>query len=596
MKIINSLICISCVGLLLASCSTSTKQKGLTTGLQMQQILSNAKTKNAQLMKNERSHVPANISKDLMPTLSVGKQQASSATNERFDIAVKDMDARVFFSSLVKGTPYNMVISPKVKGKITLHLKQVTIPDVLNAVQAIYGYDFKQTDYGYQVFPAQLQTRMFTVNYLNVKRSGASTTFISSGQFSANAGGDHGVSSGSSGNKSSTSGSSLLGSLTGSNSSSSSGSDGENNIAVAPTSTVNTSSYSDFWKSLKDTLKLIVGDSKGHEVVINPGAGIVIVRGSPSQLNQVASYLDQLQSTMTRQVIIDAKILEVTLNKGYQAGIDWTALGMSQSGNSLSPTATQTGVDDALESFSSIFSLAMSSGKNFSTLIKLLSTQGQVQVLSSPRIATLNNQKAVIKVGQDEFFITDVDNSTVADGSATNTSQGVQLTPFFSGIALGVTPQISGNGAITLHIHPIVSKVKDQEKTFTIGGKSDSLPLALSTVRESDSIVHAKDGQIVVIGGLMESRMEEHLASTPFLGKIPFVGAAFRRTVQSLTKTELVILLRPIVVNAQTNQNQIEQAGKSMRSMRNGFHFGSHPEAFGNMGETSYFNNKKSES
>lgn len=587
MKQISIWVAVTCVSLLLAACSTSTRQKGHTTGMQMQSILAQAKAQNATAIDKRRNYLPESVSNSLMPKLTVGKQEKSYSSDERFDIAVKDMDARDFFTSLVKGTPYNMVISPKVTGKITLHLKQVTIPDVLNAVQAIYGYDFKQTDYGYQVFPAQLQTRMFTVNYLNVKRSGASTTFISSGQFtSPNGSSTNGTSS----NSNSSQSGSLLSSL----SNNSSGSKKDSDMGhTAPTSTVSTSSYSDFWHSLKETLKLIVGADKGHEVVVNPSAGIVIVRGTPSQLNQVASYLDQIQNTMTRQVIIDAKILEVTLNKGYQAGIDWSALGMSQSGNSLAPTSTQKDIGDELEPFTSIFSLAMSSGKDFSALIKLLSTQGQVQVLSSPRIATVNNQKAVIKVGQDEFFITDVNNSTVADGSATNTSQGITLTPFFSGIALGVTPQIAANGEITLHIHPIVSRVKDQEKQYTINGAEDKLPLALSTVRESDSIVRAKDGQIVVIGGLMESRMEEHLASTPFLGKIPFLGAAFRRTVQSLTKTELVILLRPVVVNAQTNQNELEQASRTMRSMRKGFHFGSHPEKFGNMGETSYFNDKK---
>jgi MSHA biogenesis protein MshL len=132
---------------------------------------------------------------------------------------------------------------------------------------------------------------------------------------------------------------------------------------------------------------------------------------------------------------------------------------------------------------------------------------------------------------------------------ATTAQRNVELTPFFSGIALDVTPQISRDGEVILHIHPTVSQVRDQRKELTVAGETDILPLAFSEVRESDSIVRARSGQVVVIGGLMQNQMSDETFSTPILGSIPVIGNLFRQTRQREAKTELVILLRPIVVD-----------------------------------------------
>ena len=182
------------------------------------------------------------------------------------------------------------------------------------------------------------------------------------------------------------------------------------------------------------------------------------------------------------------------------------------------------------------------------TFFELLSTQGNLQVLSSPRVSTVNNQKAVIKVGSDEFFVTEISSTTVT-GTSTATTPQITLTPFFSGIALDVTPQISESGDVILHIHPSISEVIDQKKTITVAGQVQVLPLAFSSVRESDSVVRAKNGQIIVIGGLMKNKLVERESATPFLSEIPFLGQLFKHTSEVQVKSELVILLRPIVVD-----------------------------------------------
>ena len=197
--------------------------------------------------------------------------------------------------------------------------------------------------------------------------------------------------------------------------------------------------------------------------------------------------------------------------------------------------------------FGGVFSLAVN-GQDFTAFLEALKTQGNVQVLSSPRISTMNNQKAIIKVGTDEFFVTDVSTTTVT-GTATTSTPNIELTPFFSGIALDVTPQISREGVVTLHIHPSVSEVTDQEKVISIGGQTQTLPLARSTVRETDSVVQARSGQLVVIGGLMQTHERENVGTTPLLGDMPLVGAMFRHKRTLGVKSELVILLRPLVIN-----------------------------------------------
>ena len=200
----------------------------------------------------------------------------------------------------------------------------------------------------------------------------------------------------------------------------------------------------------------------------------------------------------------------------------------------------------------------------------MLETQGQVRVLSSPRISTLNNQKAVIKVGSDEFFVTDVSstNTTTTTGIAEPT-QDVTLTPFFSGISLDVTPQINQHEEVTLHVRPTVSRVQDQNKKISFGeDRVLELPLALSTTRQSDSIVRARSGQVVVIGGLLEDVSDNTDANVPWLSKLPFLGVLFQQQRKDLVRSELVILLRPQVIGADTWLEELQKSAASFRELR----------------------------
>lgn len=493
-------------------------------------------------------------------------RQSFGSFDKRFDIAVNNAPAKSFFTGLVVGTPYNMIVSPEVQGTVSLKLKNVTLEETLQAVQDIYGYSFEKTSYGFEILPPQLQTKVFNLNYLDVERDGYSNVYLSSTSLSTDLGN---VNTGNGSNNSS------------SGSNNRSGSSSNDSGAK-----VTTLSNHKFWLRLENTLTALIGTEQGRSVTVNPHAGIIIVRGYPADLRTVADYLDKTQKSLNRQVILEAKILEVKLNDGYQAGIDWQKLRFGQNGSVLSTPITDGG---------NFFSLTLGASPindgsltNFGAVISLLELQGNVQTLSSPRIATINNQQAVIKVGTDDFFVTSItSNVTPSNGTNTNSSS-VGLTPFFSGITLDVTPEISAQDDIVLHVHPSVSQVVDKTKEVDLGqsGGKLTLPLAESTVRESDSIVRAKNGQIVVIGGLMQNNTTENLASTPGLTRIPFLGHLFRHTQQSSTKSELVILLRPVVVKDDTWVSRLQQERNRFCQLDRGFHLGSRPEIFGTRGET----------
>lgn len=465
------------------------------------------------------------VARQPYPSLSRIKQPRSQ-DGRRFDVAASNAPAQAFFAGLVEGSHANVVVHPEINVGISIQLKNVTLEEALEATCDLYDLDYLGREYGYQVVPRKLQSQVFRVDYLDVMRNGRSNTLVSSGQVSFSQSDSEGSSSSSSSEDSST----------------------------TQSAQIQTESLSEVWKNLKAGVETLVGNKKGRSVVVDAQSGTVVVKALPSELRDVEAFLARAQKSLQRQVLIEAKIVEVTLQEGSDTGIQWNTFGEGFTGTvldsdnkvtgnqAISPPATL--VDSTIEG---AFSLAVNA-TDFTGVLRLLKAQGDVQVLSSPRIATVNNQKAVIKVGTDEFFVTRVSSSTTTTTTTTSTIPEVTLTPFFSGIALDVTPQIGEDSNVILHVHPTVTEVTEKKKEIDLGEDELTLPLAFSSVRETDSVIKASDGQVVVIGGLMQNKEKNLESGVPFFSDIPVIGKLFQQNRDTRVKSELVILLRPRVL------------------------------------------------
>ncbi|MCK8045815.1 pilus (MSHA type) biogenesis protein MshL [Shewanella sp. 1CM18E] len=492
--------------------------------------------------------MPDDVQRELSSDNLLAGYTPARPTERRFDVSANDVDAKVFFPSLAQGTPLSVAVHPDVTGKISLSLKGVTLKEALQVVEDIYGYEVSREGRILRIFPAGMRTETFSLNYLYMERQGLSLTSVNSGRISDD--NDSNSNSSNSNNSSSNS----------SSNSDSSSSNGSNNEQTNGTF-IRSKTKTDFWGELQETLVSIIGNSGGgRQVVVTPQAGLVTIRAYPNEIRQVRNFIKTAETHLQRQVILEAKVLEVTLSDGYQQGIHWdSVLGHVGSTDIEFGTSPTTGLTDQITSVLGGVTSIKLSGSDFSTMINLLDTQGDVDVLSSPRVTASNNQKAVIKVGTDEYFVTDVSSTTVA-GNTPVTTPEVELTPFFSGIALDVTPQIDEQGNVLLHIHPSVIDIKEQTKTIKISENTLELPLAQSEIRESDTVIKAASGDVVVIGGLMKSENIELVSKIPLLGDIPYLGEAFTNRANSTVKTELVILLKPVVVGANTWESELKRS------------------------------------
>ncbi|KAB0463388.1 pilus (MSHA type) biogenesis protein MshL [Vibrio kanaloae] len=489
--------------------------------------------------------LPSSVQDDLMPQLNSDAMSPGMETAKRFRIQAKGVEARTFFASLVKGTEYSAAIHPSVTGSLTLNLTDVTLDEVLSVAQDMYGYDIEKRGKVIQVYPAGLRTVTIPVDYLQVKRSGRSLTTITTGTIS------------NSDNSSSNSSSSD------SNSSNSSNSSNTSNSTSNGGTEIETTSESDFWPQLEAAVAHLIGSGNGQSVVVTPQASVITVRAYPDEIREVREFLGISQKRLQRQVILEAKIMEVTLSDGYQQGISWSNLSKSIGSGGVvidRPGGTLPPLDAISSLLGGQTNVTISDG-SFEAVLSFMDTQGDLNVLSSPRVTAANNQKAVIKVGTDEYYVTDL-SSAVGSGDNANVAPEVELTPFFSGISLDVTPQIDDKGSVFLHVHPAVIEVEEEVKELNLGSTTGvvQLPLAKSSIRESDSVIRARDGDVVVIGGLMKSNTSDVTSKVPFLGDIPALGHLFRNTNQLTQKTELVILLKPTIVGVNTWQTELERS------------------------------------
>lgn len=534
----KKIVSISCCILLLAGCQATKKN--------------NAQEQKATLQNNLQQQVkelilPEDIEAELYADLDQ-QREVLEVAEKRFDISARDIDAAVFFASLINDSSYSVAIHPKVQGQITLALKQVTLAEALRVIEDMFGYDIQLKGRVYHIYPAGMKVASFSLDYLFMNRMGGSRTSVLSGNLSTSEDDDSDSSSSSSSSVSDEK--EFAGEF-----SSNSLQDGTEIVTVTSTN---------YWAYLETKINKLLKNKAGRDVIVSPMSGMVTIRAFPDEIREVRDFLEKETEHLNRQVILEMQLIEVELSDEYQQGISW-----SSDGGSINTTSVE---------FDSIHNLASSliqgtiggggaltiANGSFKAVVSLLETQGDVNVLSKPRVTAMNNQKAVIKVGGDEYFVTNVSTTTVT-GTATTSSPNVELTPFFSGISVDVTPKINDDDSVLLHIHPAIIDIEEQVKTVSLGAAADSalvLPVAKSDVRESDTVVKAQSNDVIIIGGLMKTIEKDVVSKVPVLGKLPWLGELFTDRQKVNNKTELIILVKPQVIKQNTWKQEIQKSSK----------------------------------
>lgn len=501
--------------------------------------------------KKERSKLPA---QDIEPTkpqpapeerlkeLIISQREDAKRVPERlYTLFTRDANIQEVLLAFSRESELNIVIDPELTGKVTIDLKRVTLNEALEAILSQLGWTYSIDGRFIKILRPQMETRIFTLNYTSTKRSGKREIYASSGG---------GLQTGTSlGQQTSTAGSRT----------------GYSDLVSID--------EMDLWREIQNGLETIIFgsgdekakgatpetgkttwtrvDEKGKKLIINKSTGVIWVADYPLNLNKVALFLETIEGSSQRQVTIQAKIMEVILSDEHKTGINWKVIeGLPRSINlswGLTDRAGTTGFPGGagatatpgvfkIKPFGGIFTVgSLGTEVALSDIVQAIAEQGDVKILSSPTISTLNNQKAIIRVGnQDVFFITG------AVASQNTVTQTVQPMTIDVGIILDVTPQIAEDGTIIMTIHPSITE-KTGEKA-TPDGKT-TFPLL--SVRETDTTVRVKDNQTIIIAGLMQEKKQETSIGVPVLKSIPLLGYLFRYKSEIIRNSELVIMITP---------------------------------------------------
>jgi MSHA biogenesis protein MshL len=443
--------------------------------------------------------------------------------------------------TLVRDTPMSVIPAPALEQTFIGELKNVTVREALDLILEPLALDYSVRGNVIRVFRQELETRLYSIDYVITRRTGSRSMSASTGTASG------GVGAAGSGGIGVSGGGFAGGLASGGGTAGAGGSSSQVSGADAP----------DLFADLLEGVRTLL--SEEGRVNLDRTAAVLQVSDRASRLDLVEQYLDTVMLRATRQVQIEAKIVEVELRDEFSAGINWRSVfgSLANSGTvsqTLAPATTGG------------FTLALNVG-DFSALLNAFATQGKVNVLSSPRVTAMNNEPAIMRIGtQDVFFVTTTqvnpDTGQILQSSVTPQS----LT---EGVVLSVTPQISADGMVHMSINPSVTE-RTGQATSRLG---DTVPIV--SVRETDTLVRVRQGETIVIAGLMQDRTSQDTSKVPLLGDVPVVGNLFKRTERRRTKTDLVILLTPTVLgpgeaaaNAASEIRRLDTAQRAGRTQR----------------------------
>ena len=465
-----------------------------------------------EIIEEPRPKGPLSEAKPSKRDLDYVIPKAEEPLERLYSITMRDSDIKSVLLSFSRGGSFNIVVDPDVTGTVTMDLKKVTLEDALKAILTPLGYRYRKEKGNITVYKPKIETRIFTLNYLAALRKGKASV------------------------KADTAGSA------------------EDKKEATEVSTEQTN---DLWADLKDGIDKML--SKEGKAFVNKSASTLVVTDYPDQLDKVAEFIETVEGITQRQVLIEASIMEVTLSDQYQMGLNWNQILGNVNPDSIYDYACdpvgmlRTGIHGGISQ--STFSGNTTPGTfqtgalafsfklgDLSGVLHAISKQGSTEIISKPRLTTLNNQTAIIKVGtEDSYFTQEIETSTV-DRIIT-----YEIHFFTVGVVLDVTPQIGSGDEITMHIHPVVTE-KIGEKTMPTGSGYDA-PVPILSIRETSAMVRVKSGQTLIVAGLLMDKNEEQVTGVPGLKNIPYLGNLFRYRSTEKAKTELIVTLTPTIVS-----------------------------------------------
>ncbi|MBV2263606.1 MAG: secretin N-terminal domain-containing protein [Thauera sp.] len=460
-----------------------------------------------------------------LPTASPPSAAPPGRPARGYSIDVYDIPAEQLLLAIGRDAGLELDLHAGITGKVSLQAHDRPLGELLERIARQVDLRYELRGRHLRVRPDTPFIRSYAVDYVNLSRDMRGTVATST-QIATSG------STGGAGQRASSTG-------------------GAGNASITQ---IETRSANDFWNTLEHNLAAILagpgrppdcggeraGGCRNADLMLNRESGIVMARATQRQHEQIEAFLAGVQRAARRQVMIEATIVEVTLADGYRQGIDWTRLGVP--GWSVRPR----GSGDATPGQPTLSYLSA----NSDIRLELLETFGTVKVLSSPRLSVLNNQTAMLKVVEEVVYFlvdsttTEYDDRKQARISATTTPQSVSV-----GMVMSVTPQISADGDITLNVRPTISGISGfkDDPNPSLGDIPNRVPQIRT--REIESMLRLRSGEVAVLGGLMEDRLDHDTGRIPLFGDLPVVGELFTRRDNNVRRTELLIFLRPLLIH-----------------------------------------------
>jgi general secretion pathway protein D len=446
----------------------------------------------------------------------------AEAPVETYTVVVNDVPVKELLFALARDASINVDIHPDVSGMATLNAVDQSLTQILDRVsrQLDLRYEIKGGNVSIQ--PDTPFVRVYRVDYVNLSRQATTTSTVATNIASTST--EAGSSGGGGGNNS--------------------------------TTTVTSSTDYPFWDTLADTIRNLVSGSADpnseqelndeETVIANAANGVLMVRATGVQHEEVQRYLDEVRASSRRQVLIEATIVEVELTDNYQAGIDWTAFAQDSAFEVGQQLSGASGIVNLVNTGAPRFIASYTSG-DLTASVTLLKQFGDTQVMSSPKVMALNNQTALLKVVENVVYFEVSSNTTQAQTTAVTTFNTTAKSVSV-GVVMSVTPQVSDTDEVTLTVRPTISRVVGEaiDPNPALTAVQNKVPEI--AVREMESVLRIGSGQLAVLGGLMQDDNKRQSEGIPWLSDSDLVGDAFQNRNNSFKKTELVIFLRPWVI------------------------------------------------